>query len=157
LAANAAGEPPVAAITATFLRTRSAASAGSRSNRPSAQRYSTVTFSPSAKPASFRPRRNARRRSAFVSGEVVWRKPITGIAACCARAASGHAAVPPTNEMKSRRFMCPQIEPPNLPHRRGAETALCTKAKLIVRMVAQGHLRRSQARPLAHPCPQHPQ
>ena len=32
-----------------------------------------------------------------------WRKPITGIAGCCARAASGHAATPPSPAMKSRR------------------------------------------------------
>src|SRR5262245_6796132 len=31
-----------------------------------------------------------------------WRKPITGIADCCPRAASGHAAAPPSREMKSR-------------------------------------------------------
>jgi hypothetical protein len=30
-------------------------------------------------------------------------KPITGIAGCCARAASGHAAAEPTMPMKSRR------------------------------------------------------
>jgi hypothetical protein len=29
---------------------------------------------------------------------------ITGIAGCCARAASGHAAAPPSSVMKSRRF-----------------------------------------------------
>ena len=32
------------------------------------------------------------------------RKPITGIAGCCARAASGHAAAPPSSVMNSRRF-----------------------------------------------------
>ena len=40
-----------AAITATGRRTSSAASAGSRSNRPSAQRYSIATLWPSMKPA----------------------------------------------------------------------------------------------------------
>jgi hypothetical protein len=30
--------------------------------------------------------------------------PITGIAGGCARAASGHAAAPPSSVMKSRRF-----------------------------------------------------
>jgi hypothetical protein len=39
LAAIAEGLPPVAAITVTWRRTRSAASAGNRSFRPSAQRY----------------------------------------------------------------------------------------------------------------------
>src|SRR5262249_39440943 len=33
------------------------------------------------------------------------RNPITGIAGCCARAASGHAAAPPINARNSRRFM----------------------------------------------------
>jgi hypothetical protein len=34
------------------------------------------------------------------------RNPTTGIAGCCARAASGHAAaVPPSSVMKSRRFI----------------------------------------------------
>src|SRR6516225_9474450 len=33
------------------------------------------------------------------------RTPITGIAACCARAASGHTTAPPTRVMKSRRLM----------------------------------------------------
>ena len=30
---------------------------------------------------------------AYPSGDAPWRNPITGIAGCCARAASGHAAV----------------------------------------------------------------
>src|SRR5215468_960647 len=58
LAANA--EVPTVAITATRRRTRSAASAGSRSVRLSAQRYSIATFSPSTKPASLKPWWNAR-------------------------------------------------------------------------------------------------
>src|SRR5262245_13406952 len=58
--------------------------------------------------------------------------PIRAIFDCCARAAIGHAtAAPPTNEMKLRRLMCPQIEGPNLPYRRGANTALCITAKLV--------------------------
>src|SRR5580692_3169413 len=37
------------------------------------------------------------------------RKPTTGIAGCCARAASGQAtAAPPTSVMKSRRFISPR-------------------------------------------------
>jgi len=50
------------------------------------------TAAPSTKPASFRPWLKARRRSAFGSGQVGCRKPITGIAGCCARAASGQLA-----------------------------------------------------------------
>jgi hypothetical protein len=41
------------------------------------------------------PWQNARRRSAHRSGESLPRKPTTGIAGCCARAASGHAAIAP--------------------------------------------------------------
>ena len=40
---------------------------------------------------------------------------ITGIAGCCARAASGHAAAPPSNVMNSRRFT-------RSPRRRGRAT-----------------------------------
>ena len=40
------------------------------------------------------------------SGDVASRNPITGIAGCCARAASGHAAAaPPSSVMNSRRFI----------------------------------------------------
>jgi len=73
LAAKAEGVPPVAAMTATCRRTNSAASAGSRSYWTSAQRYSIARFSPSTKPASFSPWRNARRRFATVSGDVLLR------------------------------------------------------------------------------------
>jgi hypothetical protein len=47
LAASAAGGPN-AAITVALRPTRSAAMAGSRSNWPSAQRYSIATFRPSS-------------------------------------------------------------------------------------------------------------
>jgi len=39
--------------------------------------------------------------------------PITGIGCCCARAASGHAAAPPSSVMKSRR-LTPSIGLPPL-------------------------------------------
>jgi len=40
-------------------------------------------------------------------GEAPLRNPITGIAGCCARAASGHAAAaPPSSVMNSRRLVC---------------------------------------------------
>jgi hypothetical protein len=46
------------------------------------------------------------RRKASDSRDPVPMYPITGIAACCARAASGHAtAVRPTSAMNSRRFI----------------------------------------------------
>jgi hypothetical protein len=39
------------------------------------------------------------------ASDVLRRNPITGIAACCARAASGHTAAPPSSVMNVRRFM----------------------------------------------------
>jgi hypothetical protein len=39
----------------------------------------------------------------FASGEPGWSNPITGIAACCARATNGHAIAPPRSATKSRR------------------------------------------------------
>src|SRR5215472_19277198 len=62
-------------------------------------------------------------RSASIAGELLLRKPTSGIARCCARAASGQVAAPPSSPMKSRR----RIVPPgvrrgtvsgNLPYRR---------------------------------------
>jgi hypothetical protein len=52
-----------------------------------------------------------------------------GIVGCCARTASGHAAAPPINKMKSRRLMCPSGRA-KLPHHQDADTALCSTAKL---------------------------
>ena len=103
LAARAEGVS-IAAMTATRRRTSSAANAGSRSVWFSAQRYSIATLSPSTKPASFRPWRNPRDTSVNASGDWLLRKPITGIAGCCARAASGQAAAaPPRSVMNARR------------------------------------------------------
>ena len=52
------------------------------------------------------PCRNARRRIAYDFGSALPRKPITGIACCCARAASGHKiSPPPTTLMNSRRLI----------------------------------------------------
>jgi len=42
------------------------------------------------------------------------RNPTTGIAGCCARAASGHAAAPPRSEMNSRRFIAMSLNPRTL-------------------------------------------
>ena len=58
VAARAASEVGVllVTITVTCRLTNSAASAGTRSFSPSAQRYSNATFLPSAKPASANPR-----------------------------------------------------------------------------------------------------
>jgi hypothetical protein len=55
IAARTVLSPPVAAITATFRRTRSAASSGNLALWLSPQRYSTATFDPSEKPLSLSP------------------------------------------------------------------------------------------------------
>jgi hypothetical protein len=39
------------------------------------------------------------------SGDPLFKYPITGIADCCARAASGHAAAPPSMAKNFRRSM----------------------------------------------------
>jgi hypothetical protein len=44
---------------------------------------------------SSNPRRNAATKWAVSSGDLLLRNPITGIAGCCARAASGHATAVP--------------------------------------------------------------
>jgi hypothetical protein len=49
---------------------------------------------------SLRPLRNA----AALSADPLLTKPTIGIASCCARAASGHAAAPPSSMRNSRRF-----------------------------------------------------
>jgi hypothetical protein len=57
-------------------------------------------------PQSPKPCRNAARRCMESAGDRALMKPITGIAPCCARAASGHAtAAPPISVMNSRRLM----------------------------------------------------
>src|SRR6516162_6869258 len=76
LAAIAGAVPPFAKMTVTRLRTRSAASAGNRASWFSAHPYSIPTLSPSTKPASLRPCRNARTRSVKPSGDTAPRNPI---------------------------------------------------------------------------------
>ena len=62
-------------------------------------------LAPSTWPVSLRPWRKARSRSTTASGDRFSRNPTTGIAPCCARAASGHAAAaPPSTVMNSRRL-----------------------------------------------------
>jgi hypothetical protein len=71
---------------------RSAANSGNRSYCPCAHRYSTAKFWPSTKPCSLRTCRKAGTKCGTFSGDRMCMKPTTGTAACCARAASGHAA-----------------------------------------------------------------
>jgi hypothetical protein len=59
---------------------------------------------------------NAATMGTYPSGDAPLRNPITGIAGCCARAASGHAAAPPSSVMNSRRLT-------RSPRRRVAEFA----------------------------------
>src|SRR5262249_25798514 len=56
-------------------------------HRPGRQRYEVAPF------------------HCLVAGDLL-RYPTTGITDCCARAASGHAAAPPSNVMNSRRLVC---------------------------------------------------
>src|SRR5262249_29636804 len=100
-------------MAATLRLTRSAAMEGSRSNWPSAQRYSMATLRPSAQPASPRPRWNPAMRSVHCAADTPCSTPITGIAGCCAPAPSGNvAAAPPSSVMNSRLFMSDMGLPP---------------------------------------------
>src|SRR5262245_49848603 len=101
LATSADGVFPT--IKTTCRRTKSATRTGNRSARFSAERYSISTFWPSMKPASLRPWPNAAVRCVASASEVLRTNPITGIADCCARAASGQAAAPPSSVMNWRR------------------------------------------------------
>src|SRR5215472_7244604 len=83
-----------------------------------------ITFSPSTWPTSLRPRRNARKRSVIASGDLGSRSPITGIAACCARAASGHGAAAPTSVMNARRLIVAPRGQNHAPHRLTAARVL---------------------------------
>ena len=107
----------------TWRRTRSVASAGRRSIWFSAQRNRMVTLSPSTKPASFRPWRNPRRRSASV--------PATG----CKETDHRHGAAervpprprrraPPSSVMNSRRIT-------RSPRRRGEQRRRHVEAKRL--------------------------
>src|SRR5262245_34224679 len=103
-AASAVGLPLSVAITVTCRWIRSATKASRRSQRYSAQRYSMATFCLSTNPSSPSPRRKAAATHSESFADLPLRTPITGIA-CCARAASGHAAAAPAmSDMNSRRF-----------------------------------------------------
>src|ERR1051326_8996042 len=78
-AARAARAPPLVAITETLRSTSAAAKPGRRSNAPSAQRYSIVTFCPMAQPPSSSPRSKASTSAAKPPGDPTPRKPIAGI------------------------------------------------------------------------------
>src|SRR5215831_9889122 len=94
LAAWAPKMVPGVAMTATRRRTMSAITDDTRSNRPSNQLYSTVTFWPSTQPpASLRPLRNALARRTEASADLRLTRATTGNGGCCARAARGHVMV----------------------------------------------------------------
>ena len=85
-AANA-GCPPETIIRSTFSRTKSAARSGSRSNFPSANRYSRVKFFPSIHPSLRISCRNASKRGALPEALLLSRKPMRGtFPGCCASA-----------------------------------------------------------------------
>src|SRR5215471_21855489 len=106
LAACAAGGPP-AMSTAALRLIRSPISSGSRLYWPSAQRRSISTFLPSTKPLSSRPRRYAAAVATWACAELLLTNPTTGIADCCADAAKGQVAVPPSRVINSRRLIGP--------------------------------------------------
>jgi hypothetical protein len=112
---QATAAPPRAAINSrrpmvTVIRP-SRARCVNRSYCSSAQEKWLITFRPSTYPVSLRPRRNSTKRQTSDCWDPLLRKPITGMVGCCARAASGHAAAPPTAASNSRRPMVTVMRP----------------------------------------------
>ena len=72
------------------------------------------------------------------------RNPITGIVACCARAASGHTVAPPMSVMNSRRLMGvpSQASGRTLPHLLRTNAAV-HRSKDSALMSQMGHSHRS--------------
>jgi len=104
-AASAEGVPLVT-MTSTLRRTSSAANAGKRSARASADRYSMMRLRPSSYPSSRRPLRKASKLAALACGGIVSSTPMR-LASCCALAARGQAtAAPPSAASNSRPRAC---------------------------------------------------
>src|SRR5262245_28402535 len=107
---------------ARLLRDITLAGAPARPGERTAERYGERSDRRSSRWRAYasadRNARNAATRCAESSGERALMNPITGIAGCCARAASGHAAAaPPMSVMNSRRLMrCPPGEIGTLPY-----------------------------------------
>ena len=120
IAAWIATSLPPTSRTATLRPRRSATMSGNWSNWPSAQRYSMATLRPSAKPTSPRPRWNPAMRSLHCVAATACSEPITGIADCCALAATGQAAAaPPRSVMTSRRSLDHLVGAPEQSDREG--------------------------------------
>ena len=102
LAASAARVPSRRSRPPVGGRVRPPAPAADRID-PSAQRYSIATLLALDVAGFAQALRNAATSCAYAAGDALLRNPITGIAGCCARAASGHAAAPPSSVMNSRR------------------------------------------------------
>ena len=88
--------------------TSSLANARIRSTSPAAQRYSSCRLRPSSHPSSWSCSKNALRlacHSGSLSALTVSTPIRFARSVCCARAASGQAAAPPSSEMNSRRLI----------------------------------------------------
>ena len=124
-------------MTATRRRTMSAITDDTRSNRPSNQLYSTVTFWPSTQPASVRPLRNALARRTEASADLRLTRATTGNGGCCARATSGHVVETAIPLMKSRRRIT-HPEAPG-PHIVAGQTCRPEGVEVWLSMSALGH------------------
>src|SRR5260221_657729 len=87
-----ASTPPAVSITSTLSRTNSAAISAARSRLPPAQRYSIATVRPSIQPSSASRRTKAAVQALHAEDVAPPKIPTVGSFACCADAASGHAA-----------------------------------------------------------------
>src|SRR5262249_12281450 len=103
---TASTAPPDVTITSTLSRVNSAAISAKRSLRPSAHLKSIAKLRPSLQLSSRRRCTKAFTHPPHAAGVVVPRKPTVGnLAGCCARAATGHAAAPPSTPRNLRRLI----------------------------------------------------
>src|SRR6516165_1154615 len=75
------------------------------------------------KPVSLSPCQNADSIGPSITGDLALKYPMTRIAACCACAASGHTAAPPSNVMNLRRLRAGMGSPPVQPVSRALSLA----------------------------------
>src|SRR5262249_27837249 len=124
MAATTTAVPDVT-MTSTLRWTNSAAISAARSVRPSAQRYSIAIVRPSIHPSSRSRCTKAATHWPWVAGVAEPKYPMVGsLPGCCARAASGHAAVrPPSAPRNSRRLISAhpkrETDRPRLPFQQG--------------------------------------
>src|SRR5258708_14150529 len=152
-----ASTPPAVSMTSTLSRTNSAAISAARSRLPPAQRYSIATVRPSIQPSSASRRTKAAVQALHAEDVAPPKIPTVGSFACCADAASGHAAAaPPSSDINARRFTAQYLPcvltTERIPHLSYGRSLL--RCGISSRsMTALGQLRQIDTPPAVAACP----